>query len=133
MDRLKNLILVDDDDIVAYLIKRLVADTHMLELTKIFRNGLDALNYLKENLNNPDILPEIIFLDLFMPVMDGWQFLEEYNMIKPEINKTITIYVITSSVSREDFDRVKKFNAVSDYIIKPISKGNFIEVLKKIG
>ena len=132
MDHLKHLILIDDDNIVVYLTKRIVADTNMVELTNVFGNGEDALNYLKENLNNPDALPEIIFLDLFMPILDGWQFLEEFNLIKSEISKPITIYVITSSVSREDYDKVKQFNTVSDYIVKPITKANFIEVIKKV-
>ena len=83
MKQLKNLILVDDDEIVVYLTKRLVAKTNLVELTEVFGNGRDVMDYLIENYNNPDLLPEVIFLDLFMPVMDGWEFLEEYALLKP--------------------------------------------------
>ncbi|MEO8515853.1 MAG: response regulator [Flavobacterium sp.] len=132
MKHSKKLILVDDDEIIVYLTKRLVKDANLIELTKVFSNGQDAINYLKENCNNPSLLPEIIFLDLFMPVMDGWEFLEEYALLKPKIDKRITIYIITSSVSPEDIQRAKNNKEVTDYIIKPITKENFIAILKKL-
>lgn len=56
-------------------------------MVKVFGNGLDAINFLKQNYGNPELLPEIIFLDLSMPVMDGWQFLEEYIKLNPQIGK----------------------------------------------
>lgn len=132
MKHLKKLILVDDDEIIVYLTKRLVKETNLVELTKVFGNGSDAINYLKENCNNTHLLPEIIFLDLFMPIMDGWQFLEEYALLKPKIDKQIIIYIITSSVSPEDIIRAKNIKEVTDYIIKPITKENFIAILEKL-
>lgn len=132
MKHSKKLILVDDDEIIVYLTKRLVAGNNLVELTKVFGNGRDAINYLKENCNNPNLLPEIIFLDLFMPIMDGWQFLEEYKILKPKINKQITIYIITSSVSPEDIIRAKNIKEVTDYVIKPITKEQFITIIEKL-
>lgn len=132
MKRLKTLILVDDDEIIVYLTKRIIADTNLVELLQVFNNGQDAINYLKENAANPDMLPEILFLDLFMPVMDGWQFLEEYLAIKPKFSKPITIYIITSSVSKEDIIRAQKISEVTDYIIKPVKKQNFIELINSL-
>lgn len=132
MDRLKTLILVDDDEIIVYLTKRIIAQTNLVELINVFGNGKDAIDYLKENLNNPDLFPEIIFLDLFMPIMDGWGFLEEYIKIKPKTDKPTTIYIITSSVSPEDIIKAKSYSVVTDYIIKPIDKQNLIEILKKL-
>jgi len=132
MKHLKNLILIDDDEIVVYLTKRLVAETNLVKLTQVFSNGKSAIDYLNENADNADSLPEIIFLDLFMPIMDGWDFLEEYIMLKPKLHKQITIYIITSSVSPEDITRAKSYSEVSDYIVKPITKESFIAVLKKL-
>ena len=131
MNHLKTLILVDDDEIIVYLTKRTIKDTNLVELIKVFGNGKDVINYLKENSSNPDLLPDIIFLDLFMPIMDGWDFLDEYAKIKPKITKSITIYIITSSVSPDDINRAKNISDVSDYLIKPITKENFIEIIKK--
>ena len=132
MERLKTLILIDDDEIIVYLTKRIIAETNLVELIQVFNNGRDALDYLAENAANPDMLPEILFLDLFMPIMDGWQFLDEYLKIKPKFEKEIIIYIITSSVSQEDIVRAKEISEVSDYIIKPVKKQNFIELIKSL-
>ncbi|MCL9806530.1 response regulator [Flavobacterium amniphilum] len=130
--QLKNLILVDDDDIMVFLTKRLVAKTNLAKLSQVFGNGEDLINFLKENQDKPEVLPEVIFLDLFMPVMDGWEFLEEYDQIKPVLCKEITIYVITSSVSSTDFNKAKKNKHVSDYIVKPMDKEQFTAIIKSI-
>lgn len=129
---MKNLILVDDDEIIVYLTKRLVAKTNLVELTEVFGNGRDVMNYLNENYDNPDLLPEVIFLDLFMPIMDGWEFLEEYALLKPKLTKDITIYIITSSVSPADIIKAKSLKEVSDYIVKPITKEQFVAILENI-
>lgn len=129
---MKNLILVDDDEIIVYLTKRLVAKTNLVELTEVFGNGRDVMDYLNENYDKPDLLPEVIFLDLFMPIMDGWEFLEEYALLKPKLSKDITIYIITSSVSPADIIKAKSLKEVSDYIVKPITKEQFVAILENI-
>ncbi|HKX87460.1 MAG TPA: response regulator [Flavobacterium sp.] len=129
---MKNLILVDDDEIIVYLTKRLVAKTNLVELTEVFGNGRDVMDYLNENYDKPDLLPEVIFLDLFMPIMDGWEFLEEYALLKPKLTKDITIYIITSSVSPADIIKAKSLKEVSDYIVKPITKEQFVAILENI-
>jgi CheY-like chemotaxis protein len=132
MKQIKNLILVDDDEIIVYLTKRLVAKTNLVELTEVFGNGRDVMDYLNENYDKPDLLPEVIFLDLFMPIMDGWEFLEEYALLKPKLTKDITIYIITSSVSPADIIKAKSLKEVSDYIVKPITKEQFVAILENI-
>ena len=76
MKTIKNLTLIDDDDIFVFLTKKAIESTNLVELIKVFGNGLDAINFLKENSDDVDSLPEVILLDLSMPIMDGWQFLE---------------------------------------------------------
>jgi CheY-like chemotaxis protein len=132
INQLKNIILVEDDEIMVYLTKRLVAKTNLVNLSQVFSNGKDIIDYLKENCNNPELLPEIILLDLFMPVMDGWEFLEEYSKIKPILTKEISIYVITSSVSASDFDKAKSNKYVADYVVKPMNNEQFIHIIKSI-
>lgn len=129
---LKNIILVDDDEIMVYLTKRLVDKTDLAELSQVFGNGKELIDFLKQNHNKPDLLPEVIFLDLFMPVMDGWEFLEEYDQIKPTLSKEITIYIITSSVSPADFNKAKNNKYVSDYVVKPMNKEQFNLIIKNL-
>ena len=68
-----------------------------------------------------EALPDIIFLDINMPFMDGWQFLEEYTKIKPTLSKQIVIYVVSSSISEYDIERARNNSNVSDYFVKPIT------------
>lgn len=132
MNQIKNLVLVDDDDTFVFLTKKTIEQTKLVDLIKVFENGLEALNFLKENKNNVSALPEIILLDLSMPIMNGWQFLEEYTKLNPTIGKKITIYICSSSISHDDITRAKKINEVSDYIIKPITKEKLIDLIKNL-
>ena len=131
MTTLKTLTLVDDDDISVFLTTKIIEQTNLVDLIKVFGNGLDAINFLKENKNNVDALPDIILLDLNMPIMNGWQFLEKYNKLNPTIGKKITIYICSSSISPDDITRAKTISEVSDYIIKPITKDKLIDLIKK--
>lgn len=132
MKLIKTIAIIDDDDIFVYITKKAVEQTNIIQQIKVFGNGKDAIDYLKENCSNPDLLPEIILLDLSMPIMDGWQFLDEYTKIKPKIGKKIIIYIVTSSISPEDMRKAKNIDAVSDFIIKPITKDKLIEIIKKL-
>ncbi|MFI0430709.1 response regulator [Mariniflexile sp. HMF6888] len=132
MTPIRTLTLIDDDDIFVFLTKKAIEQTKLVDLIKVFENGLDALNFLKENKHNVDVLPEIILLDLSMPIMNGWQFLEEYAKLNPTIGKKITIYICSSSISHDDITRAKAINEVSDYIIKPITKDKLIDLIKKL-
>lgn len=132
MNPIRTLTLIDDDDIFVFLTKKAIEQTKLVDLIKVFENGLDALNFLKENKHNVNALPEIILLDLSMPIMNGWQFLEEYTKLHPTIGKNITIYICSSSISHDDITRAKAINEVSDYIIKPITKDKLIDLIKKL-
>lgn len=124
--------LIDDDDIFVFLTKKAIESTSLVELIRVFGNGLDAINFLKEHREDLNALPEIILLDLSMPIMDGWQFLDQFTALAPKIDKKITIYICSSSISPSDVELAKKNNLVSDYIIKPITKEKLIDLLKNI-
>ena len=64
--------------------------------------------------------------------MDGWEFLEEYLMLQPRLSKTITIYIVSSSISPADIEKAGTINAVTDYIIKPVTKERFMDMLKNL-
>lgn len=130
MNTIKNMTLIDDDDIFVFLTKKAIEKTNLVELIKVFGNGLDALNFLIENCEDVDSLPEIILLDISMPIMDGWQFLDQFTKLVPKIDKKITIYICSSSISPSDVLLAQKNNLVSDYIIKPVSKEKLIELIK---
>lgn len=132
MNSVKNLLLIDDDEIFTFMTKRIIEKTNLAEQIKIFENGKEAIDFLTSVSGKPELLPEIIFLDLSMPIMDGWGFLEEYILLKPKFGKKITLYIISSSVSPKDHERAKSYSEVSDFIIKPMSKEKFIDIIKNL-
>lgn len=120
---------MDDDEIFTFLTKRTIEETNLVDQIKIFSNGQEAIEFLEKAADNVDLLPEIILLDINMPILDGWGFLEEFISLKPSIGKKITIYVVSTSISPFDLERANNASEVSDYIIKPISKSGLIRIL----
>lgn len=132
MEKIDTLCLVDDDGTFQYLTEKLIETTNLVNEVKIFSNGLDAINYLKSMQTTPEALPEVILLDLAMPIMDGWGFLEEYISLKPKLGKKITIYILSSSINPNDIEKAKAISEVTDFIIKPITKEKFLEMVKSL-
>jgi CheY-like chemotaxis protein len=129
MNTKKILCIVDDDDIYKYSIKRTLKNKELTKKILTFSNGEEAINFMIENLNKENELPDVIFLDINMPIMDGFQFMEEYVKIKPIVGKKILIYMVSSSIDSHDIKRAKSISEVSDYLIKPISPNELTELL----
>lgn len=132
MKRVKQLTLVDDDEVFVYLTKKTIKKTNRVDFVSVFNNGLDALNFLKEKREYVEELPDILFLDLSMPIMDGWQFLNEFIKINPKMGKEISIYICSSSISPEDLASAKAIKEVSDFLIKPIYKEKLIDLINNL-
>lgn len=124
--------LVDDDEIFTYIIKKIIEESDIAEKINIFSNGRDAINYLSEVAEEEALLPKVIFLDLNMPLLDGWGFLDEYIRLKPKLCRKINLYVITSSVSNYDYEKSKEYSDITDFIVKPLAKEKFIAIIKKM-
>ncbi|WP_264549592.1 response regulator [Flavobacterium sp. N2820] len=129
MKKIEIIALIDDDPAFVFITEKIIEKTNHFKEVKVFDNGLYALNYLKENLNNDTHLPNIIFLDLSMPVMDGWQFLDEYALLEIKNKSKITVYICSSSISPYDITRAKSISDVTDFIIKPITKEKLTEIV----
>ncbi len=113
--------IIDDDRVFQQITKIKLAKRRLCRRILMFSDGEQAIEFIKEHADETNDLPDIILLDLNMPVMDGWDFLEEFVQIRPRIGKTITIFVATSSVNPEDSRRAQAISAVSDYIVKPVA------------
>ncbi|MHA3786693.1 response regulator [Flavobacterium hauense] len=122
MKKISNLYVIDDDKIYHFLLKNLFKQNGIDVASTFFVNGSDAIDYIKKN-NGEDILPDLILLDVNMPIMNGWQFLEEFGKISHGLSKTPTIYMISSSNNEVDINKSKEFDgAVKGYFLKPICK-----------
>ncbi|GER60406.1 response regulator [Patiriisocius marinus] len=96
----------------------------------IFNNGKEALRKLKSIIDSGEDLPDLILLDLNMPIMDGWQFLDNFTQI--EVDKKIIIYIVSSSIDPVDIERSKKYGMVSNFVVKPISTDKVKEIMQEI-
>lgn len=110
--------IIDDDPIYIFGAKKTISKMDISTDFLIFNEATSALEYFK-NKDNYDTLPSIILLDLNMPIIDGWQFLDEF--ITYPIDSKITIFIVTSSVDPSDVEKAESYEAVSNYIIKPIT------------
>ncbi|MFD2603201.1 response regulator [Flavobacterium suzhouense] len=122
MKKISNLYVIDDDKIYHFLLKNLFKQNGIDVASTFFVNGSDAIDHIKSN-NNEETLPDLILLDVNMPIMNGWQFLEEFGKISSGLIKKPTIYMISSSNNEVDINKSKEFDgAVKGYFLKPICK-----------
>tara|TARA_B100000446_G_C10521086_1_gene330369 strand:+ start:1124 stop:1522 length:399 start_codon:yes stop_codon:yes gene_type:complete len=130
MKKIKLTYLIDDDEIYIFTTKKLINKVGFCEEIAVFQNGKEAIDAIKFTLRNKNELPDVILLDLNMPIMDGWQFLDEFIRIKSE--KQIKIYIVSSSVDPSDIERANTYNMVSNYIVKPISREKLHEITEEV-
>ena len=130
MKKIKLTYLIDDDEIYIFTTKKLINKIDFCEEVAVFQNGKEAIDAIKFTLRNKNELPDVILLDLNMPIMDGWQFLDEFIRIKSE--KLIKIYIVSSSVDPSDIERANTYNMVSNYIVKPISREKLHEITEEV-
>ena len=121
--------IIDDDPIFIYGTKRIMKEVDFAENIIVYNNGQEAVNGLKEIIIEGGMLPEVIFLDLNMPIMNGWEFLDEYKNCRHDISKKTIIYIISSSVDPRDLERVKHYNQVNNYILKPITPDDLSKII----
>jgi CheY-like chemotaxis protein len=123
MKRIDSVLLVDDDPICNFISTTLLRHLHIAEDIHTASNGKEALRFLKEKaaIKTVTIFPEVIFLDLNMPVMDGFDFLEQLNQTMPAYANVSKIYILTSSESPLDIDRCRHYD-IAGYISKPLNE-----------
>ncbi|AEV31937.1 Response regulator receiver domain protein [Owenweeksia hongkongensis DSM 17368] len=124
--------LIDDDDIYQFTFTKGLKGNKIAKRILVFSDGEEAIDFMLDNVSNPEALPDVIFLDINMPVMDGWEFLEEFVELKPKVGKEITIYMVSSSVDPADVDRAKAISDVSDYLIKPVGEDQLQKIIAGI-
>jgi CheY-like chemotaxis protein len=127
--KFNNIFVVDDDLVYHFVIKKLFNKCNVNAQTKFFFNGLEAIDGLKHVLKTENE-PDLILLDINMPVYDGWQFLDEFRKLKGTMNKDITVYLVSSSNDSTDINKSKEYKEeVKDYYFKPITTKDFEEML----
>jgi CheY-like chemotaxis protein len=132
MKKVDTVCIVDDDDIYQFTTTILLRKTELVNKIVVFSNGLKAIDFLKKEMGNKENIPDILLLDVNMPVMDGWEFLEEYLLIRSKLPKSVVIYMVSSSVDERDVLRAKSISALSGYLVKPISSENLMDIISAV-
>lgn len=125
--------VIDDDSVYQFTANRTLKATKLAHRVLQFTNGQEALSFISNHTTEASQLPDIIFLDINMPITDGWEFLDEYRKIKKEIPKPIRIYMVSSSIDPRDINRAKDNPEVVEYVEKPVSLSKFSELLTAFG
>ena len=127
------VMLVDDDDTTNYLNERLLKDMQVAEQIVVLKNGREAIDYLKAATNGTEGLksPDLIFLDIKMPVMDGFSFLDEYHKEGLDDSDQVIILMLTSSASFYDLERLRNYKKVKKHYSKALTKHDVREIMNE--
>jgi CheY-like chemotaxis protein len=124
--KIPNLWIIDDDPMSSFYIKRLAELGELAHIITIYNTAQGAINYLLHHRKTVEHLPDIILLDIYMPEVDGWEFLNQLKQIEDQLMKKAAIYIISSSNHPRDLSRAETFPDVRAYFQKPVT----LEVLK---
>lgn len=124
----KTIWVIDDDPIYQIIMKKIILKSDIFSSNFSFSNGKEAIDSLKEIMMKNENFPDIILLDIEMPILDGWGFMEEIALLKPQINVEIKIYISSSSIAIEDKERAKNNPGILGYMSKPVTLDDLIKI-----
>ncbi|AWI25944.1 response regulator [Flavobacterium pallidum] len=129
---LHKVICIDDDPIALLLSKMVIARANFATNVIALSNGEEAIAYLKNEQDKPHEMEDLlILLDLNMPVMDGWEFLEQFDQNLYNYYKNTKIILLSSSVDPNDIRKAKNFQMVLDFLPKPLTKEKLENIITK--
>lgn len=122
--------LIDDDEVIIYLTDLLIKNVEFCDRLASFTDSNLAMKTLRSAIETGKDLPSVILIDLNMPVMDGWAFLDELSGLP--LKHEIPVFIFTSSIDPQDMDRSKNYKIVKDYITKPLTIHKINKILRLI-
>ena len=122
--------IVDDDPLYNFGTKKIIEITSFTNQALFFLNGEEAWEDFSQRVENNEPIPDVILTDINMPLMNGWQLLDKIGEVS--LDHPIKIFVISSSINKEEMDKAKKYEHVSDYIVKPLTLDKVKNLKRKI-
>jgi CheY-like chemotaxis protein len=132
-NQLQSILLVDDDEVTNFYVEHLIRKMSLAQNVHVEMTGRDAMNYLMGLVQSDSaILPELILLDINMPVMNGFEFLEEFENSPVAGRYKGKIFMLTSSALDQDKQRAAKFSFLSGFYTKPLNTNILDEIAKRM-
>ena len=121
--------LVDDDRIYQFTTERMLQRLNVNVRFLWFKDGEEAISFMRDHAEEARVLPDILIVDINMPYLDGWQFLDALKVLRPTLAKGVDIYMVSSSNDDRDMERARTTEGVLDYVEKPITKEKLAVIL----
>jgi CheY-like chemotaxis protein len=116
------VLLVDDNDTDNFISKRIIEITKFARRVEVKSSGKGALDYLKQHQNETENIPNLIFLDINMPIVDGFVFLYEFEKFNELVRSKCKVIILSSSDNKRDIDKIVNNNHVIKFITKPLTE-----------
>lgn len=128
---MKNVLLVDDDFVFTFLNKKIISSLKFVNEINTAQNGVQAMELLNASIDTDKPLPDIILLDLNMPIMDGFGFLDAFRNLRHPHKDRIKIIILTSSIHPADLQRARDYG-VTSYLTKPLKEEGLLAEIAKV-
>ncbi len=120
--------LIDDDEIFVFATKRLIQLKNFCKDVYHFSTVAEAITYFNNHKKNPDLIPDIVFIDINLKAETGWEFMDQYEELSLELAKETHIYMLSASLSNTDVVKAKQYPFVKGFLNKPLSKENLAQI-----
>ncbi|MCP4521605.1 MAG: response regulator [Cytophagales bacterium] len=127
-----NVMIIDDSELDIFISKNTLKSIGFTDNPISMTSAVEALNYLESNKNDKEKLPRFIFLDLNMPVVDGFMFLFDFEDCSAEVKEYCNIIVLSSLIEEKVIQKVKNNKYVLDFVSKPLKENELLKIEQKI-
>jgi CheY-like chemotaxis protein len=122
----KTVMVIDDNQVDLYVASKLISKNNFADRLLTYTSAIDALHYLKEHENEPDALPQVLFVDIYMPLMSGFEFMDEFDKLPSKLKKDRSVFIVSSTIDEDDIDRTRRDPNITAFCEKPMT-GSFLE------
>lgn len=119
------VMIIDDNEFDLYITGKLITNNNFAKNILEYNNASAALEYLVENQENKELIPQLIFVDIYMPLMGGFEFLENYKILSQTLTDNCKIIMVSSTIDDRDIFRARQDEDISLFAVKPITKSFF--------
>jgi CheY-like chemotaxis protein len=131
MKKVDTICVIDDNDVYQFVMKNSISKLNPNIKILAYLNGEEGIESIKEMIAKNEPLPDVILLDINMPIMDGWEFMNEFIKIKFQIPQVMPIYLTTSSLDASDIDKAKRYEDITGFLSKPIDRHTLLKITQQ--